>query len=172
MGKGCLGGVFGGNINPLDTFPLGSQHHGQHAGHPPHRAVQGNLPQKGAVQPGLAHLTVGSQNGKQDRQVKVGAALFQAGRCQIHGNAAVGEGDTAAFGGGTNPLPCFFHGGIRQPHNVKAGKAIGNIGLRRDEISPDSVDAHGTNAANHVFPPLLCTVSILQETAEKYNPPI
>ena len=101
-----------------------------------------------------------------------GAAYTDIMKTQALKQALHKYGFTAAFGGGTNPLPCFFHGGIRQPHNVKAGKAIGNIGLRRDEISPDSVDAHGTNAANHVFPPLLCTVSILQETAEKYNPPI
>ena len=85
----------------------------------------------------------------------MGARFFSAGRSQIHGDPADRKAQTAAFGSRPNPLPGLLHRRVRQAHNVKTGKAVGDEALRRDQASLNSGDAQCLYAANHRNPPFL-----------------
>ena len=137
--QGGLGSVLSGDIESLDSLPLGGQGHGQHPGAGPELAGQGQLADEGAVLPGQTQLLAGGQNAHQHREIIEGAHLFQMGGGQVDRNPADREGEAAVLDGGAHPLPCLADGGVRQAHHRKGGQAAGQVALGGNQIAGHSV---------------------------------
>ena len=148
-GQGGLGGVGAGDKEGADALRLGVQSHGQHPSSRTQLAGQGQLPHKGAV-PGLDFQLSGCrQQAHQNGQVIEGAHLFHMGGCQIDGDTADREGETAVFDGGAYPLPCLVYRRVGQTHNGEGGQAAGQIALHRHGITGDTMQAERTHVVNH-----------------------
>ena len=71
------------------------------------------------------------------------------GGCQIDGDTADREGETAVFDGGAYPLPCLVYRRVGQTHNGEGGQAAGQIALHRHGITGDTMQAERTHIVNH-----------------------
>ena len=65
----------------------------------------------------------GGQDAQCHGQVKPGTLLFDAGRCQIDGDAIVGELVTGIADGGLDALFALLDRRLGQPHGGKRGQA-------------------------------------------------
>ena len=74
-------------------------------------------------------LPAGHQQGKGDGEIKGGAFLAQIGRSQVDHHAHKRAAEAAVAQGGSDPLPGFLNGLVRQTHQLDARQARGEIHL-------------------------------------------
>ena len=152
-GQGGLGGVFRRDEQLFHTGVPGGQGHGQHAGHAPQRAGEGQLTQKRGVRRGNRQVTAGCQQSHENGQVVHGAGLFLPGGGQIYGDAADGELRSAVFHRRPDPFPGLPHGGVRQAHDVKGRQPAGEKALGPHLVSGDAGEAQRADRDHHEKPP-------------------
>ena len=152
VGQRGFGGVLRRDVQRPDAQPGGAQRHGQHAGDGAQGAGEAQLTQKGGVlRQGLQLLRRG-QNAQQDGQVVQRTLLADTGGGQIHGDAADGEFGAAVLHGGTDTLPRFLDGGVRQTHHVKGGQSAGEEALHRHLVAADAGEPQRTHSDHHGQP--------------------
>ena len=147
--QGGLGGGGGRDIEGAHAGAPGGQRHGQHTGHRPQGAGQGQLSHKGRVGRGRPDLLPGGQDAHQDGQVVHRARLPPVGGSQIHGDAGDGKGEAAVFDGGADPLPGLLHRRVGQAHDIKGGQAAGQVALGGDLVSGNAAQAQRTHMMEH-----------------------
>src|SRR5258708_31741201 len=82
----------------------------------------------------LARIDDGRRHGEVE-----GAPFFgQLCRREVDGHLAAREVEAAVVDGDLHPLTGFLEGAIAESHDVKPGKAVGNVGLH---LNPDTVEA-------------------------------
>ncbi|MNT68640.1 hypothetical protein D3C72_2068900 [compost metagenome] len=73
------------------------------------------------------NLAAGGQDAQRDGQVEAAGLLGQVGRCQVDGDAAVGEFVAAVEDGGAHALAAFAHAGVGQADDGEDRQAVGQV---------------------------------------------
>ncbi len=87
-------------------------------------------------------------------------SIFLACGRQVHRNAAHGKGQSAALRRCPHPVPRFLHRRVGQSHDIKAGKSLRNVALRRDGAALYSGDTQRSDAAGAGLSRLLGLVNL------------
>ncbi len=88
---------------PVSSLAQGRDH-GQHAGHRPDAAVEGQLPQQGPGATRGAQLTAGEQDADGDGDVVGGPMLAPVGRRQVHRDATQRIVEAGVADGAADPF--------------------------------------------------------------------
>ena len=152
-GQRGLGSVFRRDEQRPDPRFPGRQRHGQNAGDAPHRAGEGQLPQKGGVRRRRREFSGGGQQPHKDGKVVDRACLLLPCRRQVHGDTADRELGAAVFYCRPDPFPGLPDCCVRQSHDVKGRQPAGEKTLGPHLISRDAVQSQGTYGYDHPSSP-------------------
>jgi hypothetical protein len=91
-----------------------------------------------ASSPSQAAVLRSVHDGRRHRQVEATPLFGQLGRREVDRYLAAWKFEAAIVDRDLDPLPGLLQRAVAQPHDMKPGEPIGNIGL---DLDPDAVEA-------------------------------
>jgi hypothetical protein len=124
--------------------------HAHHPGHTTDASIESEFADQAETLDGLdGNFPGGGKHTDGDGEVEAGAALLEAGRREVDGDALLRPPDPGRHDGGAHPVARLAAGGVGQPHDREARQSMGNVDFDPHGQAVDPEQGRGRNGSKH-----------------------